>query len=137
MRRSVLCAPSCAALSAALPVASAAAPRPGEASRFPFTARHRAASDDYPAAETRRSKSVRLSDSVNSPSDVMNSGITEFGTGGTVRSPDRTNTPGYDSDVFDPRGALRDGADRVHVRNGSRKDTVRLGVLFFQADVRL
>ncbi|MFE5948325.1 DUF3344 domain-containing protein [Streptomyces sp. NPDC056480] len=96
----------------------------------------RGTSGDYLAVETRRSKSFRLSDSANSADDVMNSSITEFGTGRTVRSPDGTNTLGYDSDVFDLRGALRDGADRVHVRAGSRKDTVWLGALFFQADVR-
>ncbi|MCX4983120.1 DUF3344 domain-containing protein [Streptomyces sp. NBC_00572] len=96
----------------------------------------RGTSGDYLAVETRRSKSTRLSDSANSADDVMNSSITEFGTGRTVRSPDGTNTLGYDSDVFDLRGALRDGADRVHVRSGSRKDTVWLGALFLQADVR-
>ncbi|WP_328942843.1 DUF3344 domain-containing protein [Streptomyces sp. NBC_00250] len=96
----------------------------------------RGTSGDYLAVETRRSKSTRLSDSANSADDVMNSSITEFGTGRTVRSPDRKNTLGYDSDVFDLRGALRDGADRVHVRSGSRKDTVWLGALFLQADVR-
>ncbi|MFI0984222.1 hypothetical protein [Streptomyces exfoliatus] len=230
VRRSVLCALSCAALSAALPVASAAAPQPREASRVPFAARYQAvqhggivraanssakgvkgtesandgaaiayvdvdsdpntynssraelavpegarvawarlywggnlrvpldgngydkASDgllgvvayggdrgtsgDYLAVETSRRKSTRLSDSANSADDVMNSSITEFGAGRTVRFPDGTNTMGYDSDVFDLRGALRDGADRVHVRLGSRQDTVWLGALFLQADVR-
>ncbi|MGW1250035.1 DUF3344 domain-containing protein [Streptomyces sp. NPDC002535] len=96
----------------------------------------RGVSGDYLAVETRRSKSVRLSDSANSGDDVMNSSITEFGTGRTARTPDGVNTLGYDSAVFDLRGALRDGADRVHVRSGSRKDTVWLGALFFQADVR-
>ncbi|KQX58925.1 MULTISPECIES: DUF3344 domain-containing protein [unclassified Streptomyces] len=90
---------------------------------------------DYLAVRTSRTKSTRLADSANSADDVMNSSITEFGAR-TVRFPDRTNTLGYDSDVFDLRGALRDGADRVHVRFGSRKDTVWLGALFFQADVR-
>ncbi len=93
-------------------------------------------SGDYLAVETSRRKSTRLSDSANSADDMMNSSITEFGTGSTVRFPDGTNTMGYDSDVFDLRGALHDGADRVHVRLGSRKDTVSLGVLFLQADVR-
>ncbi|WP_406061660.1 DUF3344 domain-containing protein [Streptomyces sp. NBC_01077] len=96
----------------------------------------RGTSGDYLAVRTSRSKSTRLSDSANSADDVMNSSITEFGTGRMVRHPDRTNTLGYDSDVFDLRGALREGADRVHVRFGSRKDTVWLGALFFQADVR-
>ncbi|MEU7294150.1 DUF3344 domain-containing protein [Streptomyces exfoliatus] len=96
----------------------------------------RGTSGDYLAVETSRRKSTRLSDSANSADDVMNSTITEFGTGRTVRFPDGTNTMGYDSDVFDLRGALHDGADRVHVRLGSRKDTVWLGALFLQADVR-
>ncbi len=96
----------------------------------------RGTSGDYLAVETSRRKSTRLSDSANSADDVMNSSITEFGTGRTVRFPDGTNTMGYDSDVFDLRGALRDGADRVHVRLGSRQDTVWLGALFLQADVR-
>ncbi|WP_426365820.1 DUF3344 domain-containing protein [Streptomyces sp. E-08] len=96
----------------------------------------RGTSGDYLTVETSRSKSTRLSDSANSADDVLNSSITEFGTGGTVRSPDRTNTLGYDSDVFDLRGALRSGGDRVRVRVGSRKDTVWLGAVFLQADVR-
>ncbi|MFD8210821.1 DUF3344 domain-containing protein [Streptomyces sp. NPDC059695] len=96
----------------------------------------RGTSGDYLTVETSRSKSTRLSDSANSADDVLNSSITEFGTRGTVRLPDRTNTLGYDSDVFDLRGALRSGGDRVHVRVGSRKDTVWLGAVFLQADVR-
>ncbi|MEF9885044.1 DUF3344 domain-containing protein [Streptomyces sp. P9-A4] len=96
----------------------------------------RGTSGDYLAVRTSRTKSTRLADSANSADDVMNSSITEFGAARTVRFPDRTNTMGYDSDVFDLRRALRDGADRVHLRFGSRKDTVWLGALFFQADVR-
>ncbi|MFF7773329.1 DUF3344 domain-containing protein [Streptomyces tanashiensis] len=96
----------------------------------------RGTSGDYLAVETSRSESTRLSDSANSEDDVLNSSITEFGAGRTVRQPDRTNTLGYDSDVFDLRGALRAGGDRVHVRVGSRKDTVWLGAVFLQADVR-
>ncbi|MGW6392803.1 DUF3344 domain-containing protein [Streptomyces sp. NPDC055103] len=96
----------------------------------------RGTSGDYLAVETSPSKSVRMADSANSADDVMNSSITEFGPGRTVRYPDGTNTLGYDSDVFDLRGALREGADRVDVRFGSRKDTVWLGALFLQADVR-
>nr|WP_308080137.1 DUF3344 domain-containing protein [Streptomyces sp. NK15101] len=96
----------------------------------------RGTSGDYLTVETSRSKSIRLSDSANSADDVLNSTVTEFGAGRTVRRPDRTNTLGYDSDVFDLRGALRFGGDRVHVRVGSRKDTVWLGAVFLQADVR-
>ncbi len=61
---------------------------------------------------------------------------TEFGRAGTTRFPAAGNTLGYESDVFDLRGALRSGADDVHVRLGSRQDTVWLGALFLQADVR-
>ncbi|WP_370531888.1 DUF3344 domain-containing protein [Streptomyces venezuelae] len=96
----------------------------------------RGTSGDYLAVETSGTRSTPLSDSANSADDVMNSSITEFGAGRTVRFPDGTNTLGYDSDVLDLRGALREGADRVHVRTGSRKDTVWLGALFLQADVR-
>ncbi|MGW6420625.1 DUF3344 domain-containing protein [Streptomyces sp. NPDC055055] len=96
----------------------------------------RGTSGDYLAVHTSRTKSMRLSDSANSADDVMNSSITEFGAGRTVRFPDGTNTLGYDSDVFDLREALREGGDRVEVRFGSRKDTVWLGAVFLQADVR-
>ncbi|MFD7326973.1 DUF3344 domain-containing protein [Streptomyces sp. NPDC059875] len=93
-------------------------------------------SGDYLAVETSRSKSVLLADSANSANDVMNSSITDFGAGRVERLPDHQNTLGYDSDVFDLGGALRHGADRFHVRFGTREDTVWLGALFLQADVR-
>ncbi|MEU9999775.1 DUF3344 domain-containing protein [Streptomyces sp. NPDC050848] len=96
----------------------------------------RGTSGDYLAVETSRSKSVLLSDSANSANDVMNSSITDFGAGRIERLPAHQNTLGYDSDVFDLGGALRHGADRIHVRLGARKDTVWLGALFLQADVR-
>ncbi|GGU73437.1 hypothetical protein GCM10010275_05110 [Streptomyces litmocidini] len=96
----------------------------------------RGTSGDYLTVETSRSKSTRLSDSANSADDVLNSTVTEFGAGRTVRRPDRTNTLGCDSDVFDLRQALRSGGDRVHVRVGSRKDAVRLGAVLLRADVR-
>lgn len=96
----------------------------------------RGTSGDYLAVETSRSKSVLLSDSANSANDVMNSSITDFGAGRIERLPAHQNTLGYDSDVFDLGGALRHGADRIHVRFGARKDTVWLGALFLQADVR-
>ena len=41
---------------------------------------------------------------------------TEFGRAGTTRFPAAGNTLGYESDVFDLLGALRSGADDVHVR---------------------
>ncbi|MER7518510.1 hypothetical protein [Streptomyces sp. NPDC126499] len=66
----------------------------------------------------------------------MNSSITEPGARRRERLPARPNTLGYDSDVFDLRGALRHGADRFHIRLGSRKDAVRRGALFLPADVR-
>ncbi|WP_137993663.1 DUF3344 domain-containing protein [Streptomyces vilmorinianum] len=96
----------------------------------------RGTSGDYLAVETGRSKSVLLSDSANSADDVMNSSITDFGAGRIERLPAHQNTLGYDSDVFDLGGALRHGADRFHVRFGTRQDTVWLGALFLQADVR-
>ncbi|NML52975.1 hypothetical protein HHL19_09040 [Streptomyces sp. R302] len=92
--------------------------------------------DDYLEVRTGGRKSALIGDSDNSANDWLNSGITEFGKAGTARFPAAGNTLGYDSDVFDLRGAPRNGADRVHVRLGSREDTVWLGALFPQADVR-
>ncbi|MFI8518472.1 DUF3344 domain-containing protein [Streptomyces sp. NPDC085481] len=99
----------------------------------------RGTSGDYLAVETGAAKSVtrsELSDSANSADDVMNSSITDSGTSRMERLPAHQNTLGYDSDVFDLRGALRNGADRFHIRLGSRKDAVWLGALFLQADVK-
>ncbi|MFE1382670.1 DUF3344 domain-containing protein [Streptomyces sp. NPDC058740] len=99
----------------------------------------RGTSGDYLAVESERAKKVTrsvISDSANSADDVMNSSITESGTSRMERLPAHQNTLGYDSDVFDLRGALRHGADRFHIRVGSRTDTVWLGALFVQADVR-
>ncbi|WP_265868198.1 DUF3344 domain-containing protein [Streptomyces sp. SKN60] len=98
----------------------------------------RGTTGDYLAVETGRAKSVTrsvISDSANSADDVMNSSITESGTSRMERLPAHQNTLGYDSDVFDLRGALRHGADRFHIRLGSRKDAVWLGALFLQADL--
>ena len=91
---------------------------------------------DYLAVETGSSKGVPLSDHANSADDVMNSSITDFGTSRIERLPAHQNTLGYDSDVFDLGGPLRHGADRIHVRFGTRRDTVWLGALFLQADAR-
>ncbi|MFF6886698.1 DUF3344 domain-containing protein [Streptomyces sp. NPDC012421] len=96
----------------------------------------RGTSGDYLQVRTSRQNSTPIGDSANSVNDVLNSSITEFGESGTARFPAAGNTLGYDSDVYDLRGALRQGADRVHVRLGSREDTVWLGALFLQADVR-
>ncbi|MFF9499356.1 DUF3344 domain-containing protein [Streptomyces sp. NPDC014656] len=96
----------------------------------------RGTSGDYLQVRTSRQKTTSIRDSANSVNDVLNSSITEFGKAGAARFPAAGNTLGYDSDVFDLRGALRNGADRVHVRLGSREDTVWLGALFLQADVR-
>ncbi|MFI8825996.1 DUF3344 domain-containing protein [Streptomyces sp. NPDC053431] len=98
----------------------------------------RGTSGDYLAVETGLATGVTrslISDSANSADDVMNSSITDSGTSRMKRQPVRQNTLGYDSDVFDLRGALRHGADRFHIRLGSRKDAVWLGALFLQADV--
>ncbi|GHF87258.1 hypothetical protein ACFFSH_26560 [Streptomyces filamentosus] len=144
MRRSVLCAPSCAVPSAAPPVASAAPPTPGEAARVPFADRCRTephggtvrAADTSAQGTGTVGDKTAIGDSANSANDVPNSGTTEFGGARSTRSPAAGNTPGYDSDVFDLRGAPRDGADRVRVRLGSREDAVRPGAPFPRADVR-
>ncbi|MEU3604481.1 DUF3344 domain-containing protein [Streptomyces sp. NPDC035033] len=96
----------------------------------------RGTSGDYLEVRTGRRDVTAIGDSANSANDVLNSSITEFGTAGTARFPAAGNTLGYDSDVFDLREALRRGADGVQVRLGSREDTVWLGALFLQADVR-
>ena len=76
-------------------------------------------------------------DSENSAGGLMNSSITAPGVSRTGRLPARQNSLGYDSDVFDLRGALRHGADRFHIRLGSRKVAVRRGRLcFLRADAR-
>ncbi|MGW4165166.1 DUF3344 domain-containing protein [Streptomyces sp. NPDC004788] len=98
----------------------------------------RGTSGDYLAVETGLAKSVTrsvISDSANSADDVMNSSITESGTSLMERLPAHHTTLGYDSDVFDLRGALHHGADRFHIRLGSPKDAVWLGALFVQADI--
>ena len=96
----------------------------------------RGTSGDYPEVRTGRQESASVSVSTNSANDWPNSDITEFGRAGSARFLAAGNTQGHDSGVFDLRGAPRNGADRVHVRLGSREDTVRLGALFPRADVR-
>ncbi|MFG3499262.1 DUF3344 domain-containing protein [Streptomyces sp. NPDC047928] len=77
-----------------------------------------------------------LSDYGNSADDVLNSTITDDGVSRAGRNPGHRNTLGYDSDVFDLRGALEKGADRLGVRLESKRDFVWLGALLLQADAR-
>ncbi|MFC9729352.1 hypothetical protein ACFWGM_28830 [Streptomyces roseolus] len=96
----------------------------------------RGTSGDYPEVRTSRQESSSISDSTNSENGRPNSGVTEFGRARSARFPAAGNTPGHDPGAFDLRGAPRNGADRVHVRLGSREDTVWLGAPFPRADVR-
>ncbi|MEU2546319.1 hypothetical protein ABZ618_12945 [Streptomyces roseolus] len=96
----------------------------------------RGTAGDYLDVRTGRQEFASISDSAHSANALPNSGVTEFGKAGTARFPAAGNTLGCVSDVFDLRGAPRNGADRVHVRLGSRGDTVWPGALFPQADVR-
>ncbi|MFF5500831.1 hypothetical protein [Streptomyces roseolus] len=126
MRRGAWYARSRAVLCAA-PLASAAPPAPREDALVP---------GDCPNPWAGRQKPTAISDSTHSADDRPNSGVAEFRKAGTARFPAAGNTLGYDSDVFGPRGAPRNGADRVHVRLCGREDTVWLGALFPRADVR-
>ncbi|WP_233518181.1 DUF3344 domain-containing protein [Streptomyces corynorhini] len=91
---------------------------------------------DALAVETGNGKGVLLGNKDNPSDDVMNSSITDFDSGPIKRRPAYLNTLGYDSDVFDLRGALASGADRLSVRISTEKNPLWIGVLFAEADVR-
>lgn len=91
---------------------------------------------DFPAVDPERTHNPSRSEYARSPDDVMNSSITEFGGGRSTRPTSRQNTLGYDSDVFEPGGAPHHGAVRVHVRSGTRRDTLRRRTPLRHPDVR-
>ncbi|MFF5565945.1 DUF3344 domain-containing protein [Streptomyces sp. NPDC012623] len=97
---------------------------------------HRGVTGDSIAVETGNGKGVLLGNKSNPSTDVMNSSVTEFDSEPLKRQPAYPNTLGYDSDVFDLRGALASGARRLTVRISSEKDPLRVGVLFVEADAR-
>ncbi|MFC9424611.1 DUF3344 domain-containing protein [Streptomyces sp. NPDC056987] len=86
--------------------------------------------------ETGPGESVALHNEANPSDDVMNSGITDSGSGGGERQPSYENTLGYDSDVFDLSDALVSGSEGLGVRFGTERDSLWLGALFVEADVR-
>ncbi|WUX67849.1 DUF3344 domain-containing protein [Streptomyces sp. NBC_01429] len=96
----------------------------------------RGVAGDSLAVETGNGKGVLLSNKDNPSADVMNSSITDFESEPLKRQPAYPNTLGYDSDVFDLRGALATGAHRLSVRIGAEKSPLWVGVLFAEADAR-
>jgi hypothetical protein len=77
-----------------------------------------------------------IDDLANPADDTMNSTIADFGTTVPGRQPAHVNTLGYDSDVFDVRPALADGANSLTFRFGAEDGGHFLGALFVQADAR-
>ncbi|AXG79605.1 DUF3344 domain-containing protein [Streptomyces paludis] len=96
----------------------------------------RGVTGDTLAVETGKGKGVLLSNKDNPSDDVMNSSITDFDSRAMKREPDYANTLGYDSDVFDLRGALASGADRLSVRFGTERDSFWIGAFFVEADAQ-
>jgi hypothetical protein len=88
---------------------------------------------DTLTAETDRGWAVGLGNDANPSDDVMNSSITDAGSGQIERLPSYANTLGYDSDVFDLSPALALGGDRLGVRIATGRDSVWLGALFVEA----
>ncbi|MGP3980466.1 DUF3344 domain-containing protein [Streptomyces sp. KR80] len=81
-----------------------------------------------------RAAPVRLSDAANPPDDAMNSTISDHGKPASGRRPSYANTLGLDSDVYDLRPALTQGAGRLTVTFGTAEERYHLGALFLQAD---
>ncbi|MFJ2111484.1 DUF3344 domain-containing protein [Streptomyces sp. NPDC087850] len=77
-----------------------------------------------------------LSNNANNPYDAMNSSVSDASSEPMERNPAYVNTLGYDSDVFDLRGALISGGDRLSVRFNTGRDGVWLGVFFVEADAQ-
>ncbi|MFJ9410964.1 hypothetical protein [Streptomyces sp. NPDC101393] len=65
----------------------------------------------------------------------MNSGITDYGRGNSLR-PACRNSLGFDSDVFGIRPALRSGGDRHTFRFAARDEGYLLRRHFAQTDTR-
>ncbi|NEA44824.1 DUF3344 domain-containing protein [Streptomyces sp. SID10815] len=78
---------------------------------------------------------VDLSGPGNPADDVLNSTISDPGDA-PERVPAYGNTLGYDSDVFDLAGLLRDAGDRATFRLCSQRDAAWAGVLFAAVDAR-
>lgn len=85
---------------------------------------------------TDRGRAVKLANKANKSDDVMNSSITDNGANRIKRQPDYANNLGYDSDVFDLKGALAPGGDRLAVRFGTGSDSLWLGAFFVEAKAR-
>jgi hypothetical protein len=87
-------------------------------------------------AKSNRGKGVSLTNKSNKSGDVMNSSITDAGSKQIKRQSAYANNLGYDSDVFDLRGAFSHGGDRLSVRFGTGRDSVWLGAFFVEAEAR-
>ncbi|MFI2640223.1 DUF3344 domain-containing protein [Streptomyces sp. NPDC018610] len=83
-----------------------------------------------------RSASVALTGPGDPADDVLNSTISEPGDAPAARVPAYGNTLGYDSDVFDLAGLLRDAGDQATFRLSSQRDAAWAGVLFAAVDAR-
>ncbi|MFD5783445.1 DUF3344 domain-containing protein [Streptomyces sp. NPDC126933] len=86
--------------------------------------------------KTNRGNGMALGNKGNPAGDVLNSSITDSGITPIKRQPAYSNTLGYDSDVFDLRGVLASGGDRLSVRFNTKRDPVWLGAFFVEAEVR-
>jgi hypothetical protein len=86
---------------------------------------------DSLSAATRPGAYTVLSDSANPGDDVLNSTISD-----DERPTARPNTLGYDSDMLDLSGALRDGGDQLDLLIVSQRDAAWLGALFVAVDAQ-
>ncbi|MBB1258066.1 DUF3344 domain-containing protein [Streptomyces sp. OF8] len=77
---------------------------------------------------------VRLHNSANPVTDVMNSTISDHGKNVEQREPAYRNTLGYDSDVFDVSSALTRRSDSLTFTFGTRDEGYLAGVLYLAAD---
>ncbi|MFE9174394.1 DUF3344 domain-containing protein [Streptomyces kebangsaanensis] len=80
--------------------------------------------------------SADLSDPANPANDVLNSTISDPEAAPSARVPAYAHTLGYDSDVFDLAGRLRNAGDEATFRLRSQRDTAWAGVLFAAIDAQ-
>ncbi|MER5974822.1 DUF3344 domain-containing protein [Streptomyces sp. NPDC002055] len=81
-----------------------------------------------------RAPAVALHDDANPADDAMNSTIADAGRPVSGRQPSYRNTLGYDSDVYDLRPVLGNGAEELTVGFGTEEEGYHVGALFLQAD---
>ena len=76
-----------------------------------------------------------LSDARNPSTNSFNSTITHRGTPETGRTPDYDNQLGFDADVFDASGIVRNGATSAALKFQTGGDTYLPGVVFVAIDI--